>query len=1019
MTAFGSTGQLIYERTYSRTKPDGTKEVWPETVRRVVDGNLGLVDSKYHEPGEREELISLMEDFKILPAGRHLWASGVGGRQYLYNCWVAPWPDDIAGHFEFTFLRLMEGGGVGSNYSERFLDRYYQVANAPKVHIVCDPEHPDYEKMKDVLSSEFDSSWGGAIEVEDSREGWANALTELVHDHYRQTRYPDRVFDVSRVRAEGSRLKTFGGTASGPLPLAKMLHEVNEVLSSYQRCYLDGTGAMEIDHAIAKCVVAGGNRRSARMSIMHWDDPCIVEFLTVKEETGKHWTTNISVEVDDRFWQEVGTEETHAMLVLDQIAKGMLRNGEPGIWNSSLSNVGEPNEVVCTNPCVSERTWILTDEGPRRVRDLIGKPFTAIVDGKPYASDERGFYRTGTKPVYRVTTDAGYTIDCTANQKLYDDRGNRVEVEDMSAGDRILLTDNFGVVPWDGPGDIGEGYAVGHFLGDGTFDPNGKAILASWPDQGNEPCEDRLYEVLSKMPGRSDWSGWHQAVSHRRMSKKGFTDLLETYGVVRGNKTMTDEIEKASAWFTIGVLQGLFDTDGHVEGSPTAGYSVRLSSVDYDGLQAVQRTLARFGIKSSIRDMYPGRTREMPGGVYETKASYRLIISGREFLQRFIETVGFTNWKKHEKLTKAMATYTREPYKPRMWVKLESVEYIGTEEVYDCTIPGPFDFDGNGLLIRDCGEIVLQENEPCCLGHVNLAAFIGNNGYMDIGGLMKAHRLMTRFLIRATFGDVNDPESAKVLSRNRRIGIGHFGFASAVAATGWRYSDVPRSGLWHNTLTILADTVDKAAVEYSHQLRIPVPVKKRTVAPTGTIAKLPGVSEGIHPIFAKYFIRRIRLSTVDDDQFDTANDYAARGYTVEPDQYADNTVVVEIPTKDSLMADIESRYGQQIAEGLVQSVDELSLDDMLEVQAMYQDLWADNAVSFTANVDPDRYTEGDIVSRLIAYGGALKGSTIFPETSMPQAPYERITKEEYEAATNHEVSDGIDEECASGSCPIR
>ena len=26
-------------------------------------------------------------------------------------------------------------------------------------------------------------------------------------------------------------------------------------------------------------------------------------------------------------------------------------NGEPGFWDSSLSNIGEPNPVVCTNPC--------------------------------------------------------------------------------------------------------------------------------------------------------------------------------------------------------------------------------------------------------------------------------------------------------------------------------------------------------------------------------------------------------------------------------------------------------------------------------------------------------------------------------------------------------------------------------------------------------------------------------------------------------------------------------------------
>src|SRR5690606_18770989 len=108
-------GEVVYKRTDSRTKPDGTKETWPDTVRRVVDGNLALVDSKYHLPYERDELIRMMEEFKIIPAGRHLWMTGVPGRQYLFNCHVAGWhPDDIVEHFTFTFLRLAEGGGVGS-----------------------------------------------------------------------------------------------------------------------------------------------------------------------------------------------------------------------------------------------------------------------------------------------------------------------------------------------------------------------------------------------------------------------------------------------------------------------------------------------------------------------------------------------------------------------------------------------------------------------------------------------------------------------------------------------------------------------------------------------------------------------------------------------------------------------------------------------------------------------------------------------------------------------------------------
>lgn len=670
MTGFGPTGKLVYERTYSRTKPDGTKESWPETVRRVVDGNLALVPEKQQLPNEHADLVRYMEDFKILPAGRHLWASGVKGRQYLFNCHVSGWGESVTDHFEFTFMRLMEGGGVGANYSNRLLARYPEIEPFHyQVHVVCDPDHPDYEKMKKagVLSAEYDSDWEGSFEVEDSREGWASALTDLLSTFYRKAKNTNRVFDVSRVRAEGARLKTFGGRASGPLPLAVMLNEVEEIMNNARGGFLDGISAMEIDHAIATCVVSGGNRRSARMAIMHWDDPQIDMFLECKSDTSKHWTTNISVEVDNAFWYAIDNGEPHAAEVLQFIANGMLVNGEPGMWNSSYSNVGEPNEVIATNPC---------------------------------------------------------------------------------------------------------------------------------------------------------------------------------------------------------------------------------------------------------------------------------------------------------------------------------------------------------------GEIALEAWENCNLGHINLAGFVTDDGRTNWLELREAHRLMTRFLIRATYGDVNDSKQAGTLARNRRIGVGHFGVASYLAMTGIRYSDAA-STAFTDALSGLADTVEEEAIDYAHDLRIPVPVKTRTVAPTGTIAKMPGVSEGIHPIFAKYFIRRIRFSLVDPDQFKTAVQYSKDGYDVEPCQYAPNTTVVAIPTKDSLLEEVSNRFGIEAAENIVQSASELSLDDMLKFQAMYQEYWADNAVSYTANVDPERYEVQDVIEAITRYGSSLKGMTVFPEMSRPQSPYERLTRDEYESFANREVADGIDDDCATGSCPVR
>ncbi|GAA0967285.1 ribonucleoside-triphosphate reductase, adenosylcobalamin-dependent [Actinocorallia libanotica] len=693
---WGPTGQTVYERTYSRTKADGSRETWPETVRRVVAGNLGLVygEKETWSPAVRDEyeqLVKYMEKFAILPAGRHLWASGVKGRQYLFNCHVAPWGETLSRHFEFTFLRLMEGGGVGSNYSSSFLRRYGVPRRPLDVHVVCDPAHPDFAEMKaaGVLSSEYDSNWAGAFEVEDSREGWASALVDLIDTFMTdgEVKHRQRVYDVSRVRCKGSRLKTFGGTASGPAPFARMMVEVGRILSLASNPasrvrpeggfygHLTPVEAMDIDHAIAECVVSGGNRRSARMAIVHWADPFIAEFLRCKLDPSRHWTTNISVEIDDEFLALIDSTKTvnldkarQAGAVLQAVVEGMLTNGEPGLWNSSRSNRGEVNRVIATNPC---------------------------------------------------------------------------------------------------------------------------------------------------------------------------------------------------------------------------------------------------------------------------------------------------------------------------------------------------------------GEIALPPTGACVLGHVNMDHFAPTRkgGPADVLNLVKAHRLMTRFLIRATYGDMRDAEQKAVMEAERRIGVGHFGVQGFFAKSGIRYSDVPDNKAARRLLRELYEEVRKEARSYAFELRIPEPVKVTTEAPTGSVAKLPGVSEGIHAIYGRYFLRRVRFSLADPQQEKTVNDLFAKGYRVETCIYdkSGNTLVVEFPTKDKLVAEVEAMgYPADI----VQSADELKLEQMLAFQAMYQEEYADNAVSYTANVRPGLDVL-ETANTLAHWLPRLKGTTIMVDGTREQAPYERITRQQFEQYHETFVEDSTDPDCASGACPVR
>ena len=170
-----------------------------------------------------------------------------------------------------------------------------------------DESHADYERVLAVAGERLNAHipvGAGRITVEDSREGWVDTWTKVIDIATDLVGRTTMVVDLNAVRPFGAELKTFGGTASGPDALVRSLIGITDVMNNVVATTfcgrrLTGLEAMLMDHELAAAVVAGGTRRSARMAIMSWKDPEIFDFIHVKENHQSHWTTNISVEVDD------------------------------------------------------------------------------------------------------------------------------------------------------------------------------------------------------------------------------------------------------------------------------------------------------------------------------------------------------------------------------------------------------------------------------------------------------------------------------------------------------------------------------------------------------------------------------------------------------------------------------------------------------------------------------------------------------------------------------------------------
>lgn len=342
-----SLGEIVFFNNYSRVKPDGTKERWYETVRRVIEGYTSLLKdhclyyktpwNEYKALATAKDAYDRMFEFKWLPPGRGIWAMGteaVNGERnsaMLYNCAVLS-TGKISSHsaksavFPFTRLMEMSMNGIGVGFDTRGAGNL--IIHAP----VADKEE--------------------IFVVPDSREGWAESLGVLLESYFFENR-PTVKFDYSQVRPSGTPLKRFGGTASGPGPLMEAHETIRMLLDIDAGEPISSENIVDIMCVAAKAVQAGGSRRSALLALGNPDDD---EFINLKNweeyglRNGMDGWANLS---NNSVIAEVGGTYDH---LVDRIAS----NGEPGLLYLDMAkNFGRTGDapdfkdknIVGTNPC--------------------------------------------------------------------------------------------------------------------------------------------------------------------------------------------------------------------------------------------------------------------------------------------------------------------------------------------------------------------------------------------------------------------------------------------------------------------------------------------------------------------------------------------------------------------------------------------------------------------------------------------------------------------------------------------
>ena len=761
-----------------------------------------------------------------------------------HSCALFCYNNDPVELVKFVTIALKGGAGVKIIFPASTNFDLGEIEPA-EIRYTIDPTHPDAAKIdadnnfkveyddSDYASQVFDVT---PLDTISGINGILSAIDEIYF--YAGSRI---LVDLSNLRPAAT-INKWGMQSSGPSSfwdIFKSFHEFcqNPSIGSLLICL------GHVNHTMRR----GGYKKGIVTSAMEYDCPLVSEYLDV-DITGLLGSHKLGLIIDPE-----------VMLPRELVFKIVDKRNEQSLFLEKVT----PTRNTWYNVCVAGDTWIQTSLGAKQVSELVGVQFDAAVNGQNYPSTPQGFWSNGVKPIIKLITKEGYSLDATSNHKII--KATRkgyyssyqfewVEIGSLKTGDKIQLNNNSNRPYWEGMGTHGKGWLLGQLLGNGSMvnmDNKNYARLSFFGD-----CRDELFNkavdlikselglAISSTNGRVYSIGTGEKSRHRTddgrdyhvrsVTSKLVGDLANNYGMTKESKIATTEIEHASSDFYCGFLQGFFDADSYVSVGKFngSGKSIQLSQSDASTIAVVQRMLARLGIKSTI---YNTTKYQQPDIILRgcsvpsiRKESFRLDITGGN-IEKYQSLIGFSKPDKIESLAKLIGSRKRAASTEQYLTTVLSVTPNGEAEVYDCTIDDVHCFDANGIIAHNCVGLEIGHRGTCLIWRVNLG--LCRTAQEIVQGFIEAtHELVKLHL---TWRDSkSNPGIYANLEDDCQVGLDVMGLANYLSIQGITYLEFveglelyPKNYDWHRESKVynLLDAIAKgyeSAIETADKMML-------------------------------------------------------------------------------------------------------------------------------------------------------------------------------------------------------